>query len=74
MLDDFYETVPKQSTDVGVVVMLHSILEKLFDLFIEPILNSPALKALESPNATLVIVPDKVSNAPSIVHLIFSFT
>ncbi|CAM6035382.1 unnamed protein product [Sphagnum compactum] len=56
LVDDFYTTVPLQRHDVtSVVLKLHSILERLYDLLIKPFWD----KRL-NPKATIVFVPDKM--------------
>jgi hypothetical protein len=58
LVDDFYTTVPLQCNDVtGVVLKLHSILERLYDLLIKPFWDKHL-----NPKATIVFVPDKVGN------------
>ncbi len=58
-MDDFYTTVPLQHHDVtGVVLKLHSILERLYDLLIKPFWDK-----LLNPEATIIFVPDKVGNS-----------
>lgn len=65
LVNRFYDmVVESQKTKVrllddGVVERLHSLLEKLYDLLIEPLSEDPMFKNLDS-SATIVFVPDKV--------------
>lgn len=58
-MNDFYSTVTLQRHDhgQGVVVKLHSILERLYDLLISPLWDEHI-----NPQATIIFVPDKVRN------------
>lgn len=59
-MNNFYSTVALQRLDhgQGVVVELHSILERLYDLLIKPLWD----ENINPEAATIVFVPDKVRN------------
>lgn len=73
LLNKFYEMVEKfcntkplpRRLEDGVVAELHRVLEKLYDLLIEPFSQSAMFTHLD-PKATIVFVPDKVCDAFSI--------
>lgn len=69
LVDRFYKKVPQLRTDASVVGELHSILEELYDILVEPVLSNLSLTYLD-PNAMLVFVPDKVrGDVLSMMHL-----
>lgn len=59
LVTKFYSTIPRQRTDANLVVEVHSILERLYDLLIQPLSEQAIFKHL-NPKATIVFVPDKI--------------
>lgn len=70
MVEDFQKTENRpRRLDAGVVVKLHNLLEKLYDILVKPLLISPRFEHL-GPKATLIFVPDKVRDVLPILFIL----